>query len=115
MEGYIDNQGLEALTPRTIVQPARLHAHLNKVHMVGVATDFEEFAENLCCVAAPVEGKGGKVEGAIGLSTTAQRAQSELRIMVDLVQQAAEESSALLSEDFKAGAGGKSRRTIEEN
>ncbi len=28
--GYIDNQGLEASTPRTIVQPAHLHAHLKR-------------------------------------------------------------------------------------
>ena len=115
VRSYVDNYGLEPFTPRTIIHPVTLEAHLSRVRALGVATDLEEFAENLCCVAAPIEGKGGKVEGAIGLSTTAQRAQSELRIMVDLVQQAAEESSALLSEDFKAGAGRKSRRTIEEN
>ena len=96
MEGYIDNQGLEALTPRTIVQPARLHAHLNKVHMVRVATDFEEFAQNLCCVAAPVRSRSGNVEGAIGLSTTARRIRGEEQQLVEMVQWAAGEASALL-------------------
>ena len=94
--GYIDNQGLEAFTPRTIVQPAHLHAHLNKVRMVGVATDFEEFAHNLCCVAAPVRSKSGKVEGAIGLSTTTRRIRSEERHLIEMVQWAAGEASALL-------------------
>ncbi len=94
--GYIDNQGLEAFTPRTIVQPAHLHAHLNKVRMVGVATDFEEFAQNLCCVAAPVRGKNGKVEGAIGLSTTTRRIRSEEQQLVQMVQWAAGEASTLL-------------------
>ena len=93
---YIDNQGLEAFTPRTIVQPAHLHAHLNKVRMVGVATDFEEFAQNLCCVAAPVRSKNGKVEGAIGLSTTARLIRSDEQQLVEMVQWAAEEASTLL-------------------
>ena len=97
VDGYIDNHGLEAFTPRTIVQPALLHVHLNKVHMVGVAIDFEEFAPNLCCVAAAVEGGRGRVEGAIGLSTTARRMREEGQHLAKLVQWAAEEASALLS------------------
>lgn len=96
VESYIDNHGLEAFTPRTLVQPAHLHAHLNKVLMVGVATDFEEFASNLCCVAAPVEGERGRIEGAIGLSTTARRMRSESQHLTKLVQRAAEEASVLL-------------------
>jgi acetyl-CoA synthetase len=69
---------------------------LNKVRMVGVATDFEEFAQNLCCVAAPVRSKSGKVEGAIGLSTTARRIRGEEQQLVEMVQWAAGEASALL-------------------
>jgi IclR family transcriptional regulator, acetate operon repressor len=100
VRGYIDSQGLEAFTPRTIVQPVHLHAHLNKVRMVGVATDFEEFAQNLCCVAAPVRSKNGKVEGAIGLSTTARRIRSEEQQLVEMVHWAGGEASALLG-DFR--------------
>jgi IclR family transcriptional regulator, acetate operon repressor len=96
VRGYIDSQGLEAFTPRTIDQPAHLHAHLNKVRMVGVATDFEEFAQNLCCVAAPVRSKNGKVEGAIGLSTTARRIRSEEQQLIELVHWAGGEASAVL-------------------
>lgn len=96
VSGYIDDHGLEVFTPRTIVQPAQLHAHLNKVRMVGVALDFEEFAQNLCCVAAPIENERGKVEGAIGLSTTTSRIRGETRQLVEMVRWAAEEASALL-------------------
>jgi acetyl-CoA synthetase len=100
VEGYIDDHGgLEAFTPRTIVQPALLHTHLNKVRMVGLAIDFEEFAQNLCCVAAPVWGRRAKVEGAIGLSTTARRIHDEGRYLIEMVQWAAEEASALLKEE----------------
>lgn len=96
VEGYIDERGLEVFTPRTIVQPAQLHAHLNKVRMVGIATDFEEFSINMCSVAAPVEGERGKVEGSIGVSTTAQRMRGEGQQLVEMVRWAAEEAAALL-------------------
>jgi DNA-binding IclR family transcriptional regulator len=96
VQEYIDDNGLEAFTPRTIVRPAQLHTHLNKVVMVGVATDFEEFAENLCCFAAPVKGRSGKVEGAIGLSSTTRRVHTEGQHLIELVQWAATEASALL-------------------
>jgi IclR family transcriptional regulator, acetate operon repressor len=96
VQEYIDDNGLEAFTPRTIVRPNQLHAHLNKVLLVGVATDFEEFAENLCCFAAPVKGRGGKVEGAIGLSTTTRRVNSEAQQLIELVQWASSEATASL-------------------
>jgi IclR family acetate operon transcriptional repressor len=98
VEEYVDDHGLEAFSPRTIVRPAQLHAHLNKVRMVGVATDFEEFAHNLCCVAAPVKGQNGKVTAAIGLATTARHARNAGQQLVDMVQWAAGEASTLLRE-----------------
>ena len=93
---YVDDHGLEAFSPRTIVRPAQLHAHLNKVRLVGVATDFEEFAHNLCCVAAPVKGRDGEVTAAIGLATTARHARNGGQRLVDMVQWAAGEASTLL-------------------
>jgi len=95
---YVDDHGLEAFSPRTIVRPAQLHAHLNKVRLVGVATDFEEFTHNLCCVAAPVKGQNGEVTAAIGLATTARHARNAGQQLVDMVQWAAGEASTLLRE-----------------
>ena len=110
VDGYIDDYGLEAFTPRTIVRPAELHAQLNKVRMVGVGADFEEFARNLCCVAAPIYSASGKVEGAIGLSTTTRRIRDEGQRMTSTVQRAAAEASTLLSDepDIKDGKNRKS-------
>lgn len=97
VDDYVDDHGLEAFTPRTITQPALLHAQLNKARMVGLATDFEEFALNLCCVAAPVQDECGRVEGAIGLSTTPRRIREEgQRHLIELVQWAGREASALI-------------------
>jgi DNA-binding IclR family transcriptional regulator len=98
VKAYVDDHGLEAFSPRTIVRPAQLHAHLNKVRLVGVATDFEEFTHNLCCVAAPVKGRNGEVTAAIGLATTARYARNAGQQLVDMVQWAAGEASTLLRE-----------------
>ncbi len=68
VECHIEERGLEAFTLRTVVRADLLHAQLNKARMVGLATDFEEFSPNMCCVAAPVMSVGGRVQGAIGLS-----------------------------------------------
>ncbi len=103
VEGYISDHGLEAFTPRTIVRPAELHAHLNRVRMVGVALDFEEFAQNLCCVAAPVKSQSGNVAGAIGLFTTTRRIRSEGQHLIERVQRAAGEASALIKEVVQEG------------
>lgn len=99
VDGYVDDYGLEAFTPRTIVRPADLHAQLNKIRMVGVATDFEEFASNLCCVAAPIYNGSGKVEGALGLATTPRRLRKEGQHLVSTIQWSAGEASALLGKD----------------
>lgn len=93
---YMENHRREAFTPRTIVRKDLLMSHLHKVRTVGFATDFEEFAENLCCLAAPVGRGVGRIEGAIGVSTTARLIHKELQYLVRLVQEAAEEASALL-------------------
>jgi len=102
---YLDGYGLEAFTPRTITSPGLLKEHLAGVRSQGFAVDVEEFAENLCCVAAPVLGPGGRVEGAIGLSTSARRFGEEGRSLVGLVRRAAAEASALLSGGEAARAG----------
>jgi IclR family transcriptional regulator, acetate operon repressor len=100
---YIDDYALESFTPRTIVRPTQLHAHLNKVVMVGMATDFEEFAQNPCCFAAPVKSRRGKVEGVIGLSATTRRVRSEGQQLIELVQWASTEATALLADAIYGG------------
>ncbi|CAN5553352.1 IclR family transcriptional regulator [soil metagenome] len=96
VQKHIEDHGLEAFTPRTIVHPTQLHAQLNKVRMVGVAMDFAEFTQNLCCMAAPVENHKGEVQGAIGLSTTTRRIGKEGHHLTELVQWASREATALL-------------------
>ncbi|TCJ20584.1 winged helix-turn-helix transcriptional regulator [Rubrobacter taiwanensis] len=93
---YLAEYPLEAFTPRTIVEPKRLEEHLRRVREIGFATDIEEFSENLCCVAAPIELEDGSVAGAIGVSTSARRFVEEAGALRDLVRWAAGEAARRL-------------------
>jgi len=56
---------LEAFTPNTIVDPSALRRELKKVAANGYAIDREEITRGLVCVAAPIIGPSGAVEGAL--------------------------------------------------
>ena len=68
--------GLPARTPRTIVDPACLRAHLEEVRLRGVAYDGEEACPGVACVAAPIRGAGRAV-GAV--SATGHQGRLDLR------------------------------------
>ncbi len=86
---YIEQHELRAFTRRTIVDPAKLEAHLKEVRTHRYATDFEEFAKNLYCVAVPVSDETGTVSGAVGLATTATSPADELKRLIRLARRAA--------------------------
>jgi DNA-binding IclR family transcriptional regulator len=94
IDRYLNDHLLEAYTRRTITEPSRLEAHLKAVRQRGFATDFEEFAKNLYCVAVPVTTGTGGMLGAIGLGTTARAPAGELKRLIRLAQGAAREVSA---------------------
>ncbi len=90
---YIEQHELRAFTRRTITDPANLEAHLKEVRTRGYATDFEEFAKNLYCVAVPVSDESGQVSGAIGLATTAATPADDLKRLIRLARRAAQQIS----------------------
>jgi IclR family acetate operon transcriptional repressor len=93
---YIEQHDLRAFTPRTLTDAGHLEAHLKAVRTRGYATDFEEFANNLCGVAVPVSDESGKLSGAVGLKTSATSPPDELRRLVRLAHNAAREISTAL-------------------
>lgn len=101
LENYVESHELVAFTSRTITYPCTLKAHLDKVLTLGYATDFEEFAENLCCIAIPIKGVDDLTEGAIGVSTTPEHFRKDARELLHLTQHAAKEASMLLKNDSK--------------
>jgi acetyl-CoA synthetase len=96
IDRYIEGRRFEAFTRRTITDPAELEAHLKEVRRRGYATDFEEFAKNLYCVAVPVTSETGEVSGAVGLATTPESATDELRRLIRLARRAAGQISDAL-------------------
>jgi IclR family transcriptional regulator, acetate operon repressor len=98
---YIEQHDLRAFTRRTIVDPAKLEAHLKEVRTRGYATDFEEFAKNLYCVAVPVSDEGGAVSGAVGLSTAASSPADEVKRLIRLARRSAHQISSVLHSDSR--------------
>jgi IclR family transcriptional regulator, acetate operon repressor len=57
-----------ALTPRTIVDPARLTADLSRVRRDSFAEAIDELEIGLAAIAAPVRGPGGQVVAALSIT-----------------------------------------------
>jgi DNA-binding IclR family transcriptional regulator len=96
---YIEQHELSAFTRRTITDPAKLEAHLKEIRTRGYATDLEEFAKNLYCVAVPVSDGSGAAAGAVGLATTTPGPADELKRLIRLSRRAA----ALVSTGLQGG------------
>ncbi|SDO02919.1 IclR family transcriptional regulator [Geodermatophilus sp. DSM 45219] len=78
---------LDALTPRTVVDPAALLAELQATRARGWAEQRGEYRLGVAGIAAPVHGPGGLVVGALGISGPVEEldapgARGELRAMV---------------------------------
>jgi DNA-binding IclR family transcriptional regulator len=64
---------LEAYTKQTVVDPAQIRRRLQAVRREGHCWVFEEFAEGINSVAAPVTDGGGRIVGAIHVHGPAYR------------------------------------------
>lgn len=64
---------LHRYTSRTITDPDRLTAELDRVVQHGYATDLQEFEDGLNCVAAPVRDMTERVVAAVGIAAPSFR------------------------------------------
>jgi len=96
IDHFIEQNPLVPLTRRTITDPVVLEADLKRAHARGYATELEEFAKGLYCVAVPVRRASGGLAGGIGLATGGWSGRSEEARLVGAVRDAARRASELL-------------------
>ncbi|MDS0293682.1 IclR family transcriptional regulator [Halogeometricum luteum] len=80
VDEIVARHGLPATTGQTVTDRERLDAELETARTEGVAFDYEEQLNGLCCVAAPIreaQSDDVSVRGAISVAVPASRAQDE--------------------------------------
>ena len=73
LEGELAEAALTRYTDTTLADPTKLVEELHAIQLQGYATDLEEYAPGLRCVAAPVRDATARVIGALSLSGPAMR------------------------------------------
>jgi IclR family KDG regulon transcriptional repressor len=91
---------LPKVAPKTITDPNELRIELEKIRINGYALDVLEFAEDMCCVAAPIFGPKGKLLGGINFAGPRSRFSSErMEELAKLLLQATQGLSDAMHED----------------
>jgi IclR family acetate operon transcriptional repressor len=94
---YLQRARLQAFTDNTISRPGRLHLELQEVRAKGFAVDREEYQQNVCCIAFPVQDSAGRVLSAIAISVSARRFGREFPELRRAVAETAAEASQVFS------------------
>lgn len=93
------SQPLARFTSRTLVDPQALFADLEQIRRRGVASDLEETAPGLFCLAAPLRTQQGEILGALSLAAPSRKSARVGRLEVTLKRAAAEIGSTFCSRD----------------
>jgi DNA-binding IclR family transcriptional regulator len=104
---FLPNEDLVAVTarlfgPLTLPDRAERQAHLDAVlaavRAIGYATDEEDYAPGICCVAAPYFDAAGGVAGSVTVSAPMMRLGVLRRTVLPRVRAAARDMTRVLSE-----------------
>lgn len=94
LERYLQRAELKPSTAKSITEPARLRREVEDVRHTGIAFDDGEFADEVRCVAVPVQDFTGRTMGAIGISGPVWRLSIQtLQSRARIVQRAARDLS----------------------
>ena len=106
-ERFIENilsRPLPKVASQTITDPGLLRKELEKVRKQGYAFDELEFAEDMCCVAAPLFGPRGKLIGGLNLSGPRTRLRPERLVeLAQILIKATNELSETMIGDERGG------------
>jgi IclR family pca regulon transcriptional regulator len=90
LDAYLDAHELAQVLPRTITGVEEFRCELARVRENGYALVNQELEEGLVAVAVPVRDRGGRVRGAINLSThIGRKSVKEMRDLVPPIRAAA--------------------------
>lgn len=73
LESAIARQSFHRFTPATLDSAERLRAELVEVRRIGHAFDREEHEPGIICCAVPILARGGRVIGALSVTSTTAR------------------------------------------
>jgi DNA-binding IclR family transcriptional regulator len=73
LERYIQENGLNGFTTKTMTSPEKLKKHLETIRDRGFAIDDRELGEGIRCIAAPIRGSSGRVLAALSISGPSTR------------------------------------------
>ncbi len=97
LDNYLSAHPMTALTPNTLHTAKKLKTHLQSIVQQGYAFDHEEFAEGVCCIAAPIfRAKGEPPMAALSISVPAWRLTQNEKELVCAVVDAARAASAAI-------------------
>lgn len=88
-----DQPDLKPFTDATITELDAFGVELARVRHDGYALDREEFADNFCCIAAPIFDPGGRVAASLGISVLARRFAADSPALISEVVDAAARAS----------------------
>ncbi|GAA0628930.1 IclR family transcriptional regulator C-terminal domain-containing protein [Kutzneria viridogrisea] len=93
---YLSGAGLPRLTERTITRLPDLDDELADIRQTGIAKEVEEFQPGLACLSVPVRNAGGRVVGALALSTPTSDFDARRRLLESIIKRGGEELSRIL-------------------
>ena len=93
-DAYLAQLPLRKLTTQTITTRKGLDAELERIRTDQYATDDEEFADGLACLAVPIL-DGRAVLGALSVAAPSQRFRAERPALLDHARRAAREAVAV--------------------
>ena len=103
IDAYLAATALEALTPRTIVDPARLRQRLETIRREGVAVSIGETVPGAAGVAAPIFNPDGTVTAGLLIAAPEERFDRQLpelkRLLREATRRVAGLAQALAGED----------------
>jgi DNA-binding IclR family transcriptional regulator len=94
-EKIVKAQGIKPMTTRSITTMAGYKAEMNRVRRQGYAHDDQECFPEVCCVAAPIRNRTGRVGGAMSIAAPSYRFVTRREAYRGAVIEAAERISHL--------------------